>query len=168
MPFPRALPQSETQTTESRIWTPIDKTIFYQNKHHVSSDIVRACICYGLIYQINTRLTQNYMYVSNQPSPLRSGCDTRHIFKRSKAALNSIFLFRDWFPLPRQQKNPVFPTIHPLPGKIDRSMPFLRTLVRIETQSHLGFELRSTIPFPTTITVMLSASPQSYMHIVSI
>ena len=35
------------------------------------------------------------MYIFNQPLSL-AGCDTRSVFKQSKAGLNSVFFHLDW------------------------------------------------------------------------
>ena len=87
---------------------------------------------------------------------LRAGCDTRSIFKWSKADVNSEFYFSLTGCLTKTKELSI---LHYLPVfRGDEFMPASRALVRAKTQPRPGFELGAPILFSLTITVTLSIS----------
>ena len=92
--------------------------------------------------------------------PLWAGwCNTRSIFKWSKASLNSVFFFS---PRLTKAKEPTLPNNLPIAvGRTVRFMPFSRVLAQIKIQQPcLGFELWLLITFLTMITIKLSSPPK--------
>ena len=70
----------------------------------------------------------------NSPNPpLQVGCDTRSIFRQSKAGLNTVFFFLDWLPNKAKNLNPSYYLLIAR-GRTNGFMPFPRALAQSEMQ----------------------------------
>ena len=96
-----------------------------------------------------------YIYIHSAPTP-RTGCDTRLIFKRSKADLNLGFTLTGY--QTKAKENSLFYYLSTAGRGSCEFMPFPRTLTQNETQTAVSrIELALLILFSTTITDMLNA-----------
>ena len=86
--------------------------------------------------------------------PPQTGCDTRSIFKQSKASLNSEFFCFS------SRLVAYYLFIAMMERRKDGFMPFLRALVKVKyKQLFPALELKLAIPFPKTTSIMLSIPP---------
>ena len=109
-------------------------------------------------------LSHSHLFLFTNPSA-RVGYDTRSIFKRSLAGLNSEFSF-SWTSCLIKAEEPSVSYHLPLAGgRIIGFIPFPRVLVLREMHSvSSGFELVLPCPFPTTITITPRTPPIHTIH----
>ena len=87
----------------------------------------------GLFYNKNKNVDLKKNVCIYPTHPLRAGCDTRSVFKESKAGFNFKFSFSSngYREKALNFKNPVCPNIFPVTEiGIDAVMPFLRVFVQ--------------------------------------
>ena len=107
----------------------------------------------SIIAAQNNAIRTNYVILFTNPSA-RAGYDTRSIFKRSLAGLNSEFSFSKTSCLTKAEEPSPSYYLPIAGGRIIGFIPFPRVLVLCEMKPVSSrYELVSPCPFPTTITI---------------